>query len=106
LVSFFSPPAGVLGVYILAGMTLLLGMFLAWAWGTVVMIIAVAVQDKSAYHAALKNLQSQAKTHPNPQVWAQDAVYNGAFLDTGVSAVYMAFGILFVYLMVRTAISS
>lgn len=100
LVAFFSPPSGVLGVYILACITLLMGLFLAWAWGTVVMIIAIAVQDKAAYHATVKNLGEQARKHPNPASWAQIAVYNGAFLDSGTSAVYLAFGILFIYLMV------
>lgn len=80
--------------------TLLIGMCSAWAYGVIMMKIAIAAQDKGAHMRAQQRLLLGAKNHLNPQAWAQDQVYHGIYLDTRVTAVYMCLGLVYIYLLV------
>ena len=48
LVLFIVPPSGIVFVFILATVTLLLGLCLAWTWGVIVMKAALAARPDAA----------------------------------------------------------
>ncbi|KAJ7864288.1 hypothetical protein B0H14DRAFT_2736611, partial [Mycena olivaceomarginata] len=51
-VSILLSPSLALSVFVLASLTLLIGMLLGWAWGTACMAAAISVQDKALLAAA------------------------------------------------------
>ncbi|KAM0425703.1 hypothetical protein ACHAPT_008950 [Fusarium lateritium] len=103
---FIVPPASILFVYLLAALSLLFGMCLAWAWGLVTMKAAFAARPDSDTHAQLVALQEQAvaaaKLSGQSAVWeAQKLVHEGFMLDARVVAVFYVMGCFFIYVLAR-----
>jgi hypothetical protein len=65
---FIAPPSGVVFVYILAGVKVILGLALGWAWGVIVMKAALATRPQADLLAKYAQLQSIAQntTNVNP----------------------------------------
>ena len=106
LVLFILPPAGIFIVYLMAGLTGLLGMCLAWAWGLLAMVAALAARPAVDTQTRLRDLKqaaaAQAQTSGTDPAWeAQVLVHNGFMLDARVTAVFYAMGLVFVYVMAR-----
>ena len=100
------PPSGIVFVFVLAALTLLIGMGLAWAWGTIVMKAALAARPSSeteaALHALGKQAYSQANATGQPVASVElELIYSGWMLDARVTAVYFSLICLFIYVLVR-----
>ncbi|KEY72209.1 hypothetical protein S7711_00210 [Stachybotrys chartarum IBT 7711] len=100
------PPASILCVYLLAALTLLLGMCLAWCWGLLTMKAAMAARPAAETSALLQQLQTQAaeaaqRSGQSPQWEAQILVHDGFMLDARVTAVFFSMGLLFIYVLAR-----
>lgn len=105
------PPASILFVYLLAALTLLLGMCLAWAWGLLTMKAALAVRsdaDTLSRYQALQQAAAEASQQTGQSVaWeAKTLVNNGFMLDARVTAVYYVMGCLFIYALARLRCSN
>ncbi|KAJ7679684.1 hypothetical protein B0H17DRAFT_1077726 [Mycena rosella] len=90
IVSVMLPPSLALSVFVLASITLLLGMLLGWAWGAACMAAALSVQDKALLAARQVAAQKSLVAGISPTVQIQSLVFHGYFLDTRSSAVYGA----------------
>ncbi|POR31125.1 Uncharacterized protein TPAR_08710 [Tolypocladium paradoxum] len=106
LVLYVVPPASILFVYLLAALSLLFGMCLAWAWGLLTMRAALAARPDSETQAMIRALQRQAaaqakKTGQSVALEAQILVSNGFMLDARVTAVFFVMCCLFVYAAAR-----
>ncbi|OAA38823.1 hypothetical protein NOR_06476 [Metarhizium rileyi] len=106
IVLYIVPPAGILMIYLLASLSLLLGMCLAWAWGLLAMKAAFAVRPDEETQALLQSLQQQAATLANqtgqpPAAVAQKLIYDGFMLDARVVVVYFVMCCLFIYALAR-----
>lgn len=106
IVLYIVPPAGILMVYLLASLSLLLGMCLAWAWGLLSMKAALAVRPDDETQALLQSLQQQAATIGNqtgqsPAAIAQELIYDGFMLDARVIAIYFVMCCVFIYVLAR-----
>jgi hypothetical protein len=104
-VLFIVPPTGIVFIFILAALTLLVGMGLAWAWGTIVMKAALAARPSSDTEATLHALGKQAYSQANATGQSvaaveQKLIYDGWMLDARVSAVYFSLICLFIYVLV------
>lgn len=107
LVLFIVPPSGVIFIGILAGVTIVLGACLGWAWGTIAMKAALATRpaaDLQAQYARLQQTNTRNTTNAQAAsgqaTYTQIAIYNGAMLDTRVSVTYFCMIGLFIYLVV------
>ncbi|KAH7142812.1 hypothetical protein B0J13DRAFT_50985 [Dactylonectria estremocensis] len=103
---FIAPPAGILFVYLLAALSLLLGMCLAWAWGLLTMKAAFAARPDSTTQAKLGALQQQAVAMANQTgqsvAWeANVLIHDGFMLDAPVTAIFYVMGCVFVYTLSR-----
>lgn len=103
---FIAPPAGILSVYLLAALSQLLGMCLAWCWGLVTMKAAFAARPKSATEARLAALQEQAMAMANQTGQpvtdeAQVLIHNGFMLDARVTVIFYVMGCLGIYALCR-----
>lgn len=106
LVLMIVPPANVLFAYLLAGMTLLFGMCLAWAWGTITMKAALAVRSDAETKQILAQLAEAAvarakQTGEDPASAALVIVHNGFALDARITTVYFVMGLSFIYVLAR-----
>ena len=106
LVLFIVPPSGIVFVFILATVTLLLGLCLAWAWGVIVMKAALAARPDAQTQAQLQALQQAIVSRVNatgesaPAV-QQELIFDGFMLDTRVTVIYFVLICLFIYFLVR-----
>lgn len=106
IVLYIVPPAGILMVYLLASLSLLLGMCLAWAWGLLSMKAALAVRPDEETQARLQSLQQQAgilanQTGQSPAAVVQKLVYDGFMLDARVVVIYFVMCCVFIYALAR-----
>lgn len=109
LVLFIVPPSGIVFVFILATVTLLLGLCLAWAWGVIVMKAALAGRPDWQTQAQLQALQQAIVSRVNatgesaPAV-QQELIFDGFMLDTRVTVIYFVLICLFIYFLVSFAL--
>lgn len=106
IVLYIVPPTGILMIYLLASLSLLLGMCLAWAWGLLSMKAALAIRPEAETQALLQSLQEQAVTIANqtgqpPAAIAAKLVYDGYMLDARVIAIYFVMCCVFIYALAR-----
>ncbi|KAI9151393.1 hypothetical protein HJFPF1_08595 [Paramyrothecium foliicola] len=111
LVLFIVPPASIVFVYLLASLSLLLGMCLAWAWGLLTMKAALAARPESVTNARVQALQQEAAARAQQTgesvAWeAQILVHNGFMLDTRVTVIFYVMGSLFIYALSRLRCSN
>jgi hypothetical protein len=104
------PPSGIVFIFVLAALTLLLGMALAWAWGAIVVKAALAARSKLETQARLQALGQQAVSQANLTGQSvasaqRELIYNGFMLDTGETVAYFALICLFIYFMVTIIIA-
>ncbi|KAJ6459650.1 hypothetical protein C8R45DRAFT_553978 [Mycena sanguinolenta] len=90
IVSMLLPPSLALSVFLMASVTLLLGMLIGWAWGAATMAAGLHVQDKALLAARLVAAEKGFVAGIPPAVQLQTLVFKGAFLDVRTSAVYGA----------------
>jgi hypothetical protein len=109
IVLFIAPPSGIVFIQILTGITILVGLGLAWAWGVITMKAALAARPQAETNARLYELQQAASRNAtNVQQlsgqtsYTQILIFEGFMLDARVTAVYYCMIGLFVYLMVRS----
>ncbi|KAE8146056.1 hypothetical protein BDV25DRAFT_56845 [Aspergillus avenaceus] len=111
LVLYIVPPAGILFVYLLAALSLLFGMCLAWAWGLLTMKAALAARPDSQTQTMMQALQQQAvaianRTGTNPTSEARILINDGFMLDARVTAIHYVLICLFVYFMSRVRVAN
>ncbi|KAM0273920.1 hypothetical protein ACHAQH_008124 [Verticillium albo-atrum] len=103
---FIAPPAGTVFVYLLAALSIMIGMCLAWAWGLLTMKAAMAARptaENQSRVAALRDAAGAAaqQTGQSPAWEAQVLVHDGFMLDARVTAVYYIMGCIFIYVVSR-----
>lgn len=103
-----APPSGVVFIGLMAGVSIILGASLGWAWGTITMKAALATRPAADLQAQYARLQQEnTRNTTNSQAasgqstFTQIAIYEGDMLDTRVSVTYFCMIGLFVYLVVR-----
>lgn len=106
LVLVMLPPSGIIFIYVLGALSLLIGIFLAWAWGVIVMKAAQAARPAADTQARMASLQQTAAAQANSTgvpvtSIAQKLVYDGYMLDARVTSVTYCLLCLFIYLMAR-----
>ncbi|KAE8317301.1 hypothetical protein BDV41DRAFT_38697 [Aspergillus transmontanensis] len=111
LVLYIVPPGGILFVYLLAALSLLFGMCLAWAWGLLTMKAALAARPDAQTKAMVQALQQQAvaignQTGTSPAAEAKILVYDGFMLDARVTVVFYVMTCVFVYFMSRVRVAN
>ena len=111
LLLYIVPPASILFVYLLASLSLLLGMCLAWAWGLLAMKAALAARPASETQAMIQALQQQAAVQAQQSgqsvAWeAQKLVHDGFMLDARVTVVFYVMCCAFIYVMARLRCSN
>ncbi|KAJ5134735.1 hypothetical protein N7526_006100 [Penicillium atrosanguineum] len=102
----WSPPTGIVFIFILAAFTLIFGMALGWAWGLIAMKAAMAARPAAETQARVQALGQTAYSQANSTGQSvsfveQELVYSGFMLDARVSAVYFCLICLMVYLLAR-----
>ncbi|KAK9238709.1 hypothetical protein V1525DRAFT_418325 [Lipomyces kononenkoae] len=100
------PPANIVLIFLLAALSLLLGMALAWAWGVIVMRAAIAARPQLETKEMLQALGQQAEIQANTTGQSvasakQQLIDNGFMLDTGETVVYFVLTCVFIYFMAR-----
>ncbi|KAG5934243.1 hypothetical protein E4U53_000727, partial [Claviceps sorghi] len=106
IVLFIVPPAGILMLYLLASLSLLVGMCLAWSWGLLAMKAAFAVRSDAEMQGLAQSLRQQAAVvanqtgQPLADVSAK-LVYDGFFLDARVVVIYYVMCCAFIYALAR-----
>ncbi|KAG6006708.1 hypothetical protein E4U21_006783 [Claviceps maximensis] len=106
IVLFIVPPAGILMVYLLASLSLLLGMCLAWAWGLLTMKAAFAVRSDAEMQGLLQSLQQQVaavakQTGQPPAAISSKLIFDGFLLDARVVVIYYVMCCVFIYALAR-----
>lgn len=105
------PPASILFVYLLATLTLLFGMCLAWAWGLLTMKAALAARPAAETAMKFQALREQAgaeaqQTGEDPTWLAEILVHDGFMLDARVTIIYYVMGCAFIYVLSRMRVSN
>ncbi|KAK1764196.1 hypothetical protein QBC33DRAFT_561941 [Phialemonium atrogriseum] len=111
LLLYIVPPASILFVYLLASLSLLLGMCLGWAWGLLTMKAALAARPAPETQARFLALQQQAAVQAQQSgesvTWeAQKLVHDGFMLDARVTVVFYVMCCVFVYTLARLRCSN
>ncbi|KAI0151233.1 hypothetical protein BJ166DRAFT_385006 [Pestalotiopsis sp. NC0098] len=110
VVLFIVPPSGVVFIHVLAGLTICIGMALAWAWGTITMKAALATRpaaDLQVKYGALQQAIASGSIQASGQSTAlQVAIYQGFMLDTRVTLTYFCMMGLFIYLISRLRVAA
>ncbi|OKL58568.1 hypothetical protein UA08_06208 [Talaromyces atroroseus] len=104
LAQFMCPPNGIEMIFVFTALSLWLGMFLAWGWGCIVMKAALAARPAAETQAQLMHLEQVAQQRANQtgvsaSIEAEILVFDGYMLDARVSAVFLALGLLFIYVL-------
>ncbi|KAK9368556.1 hypothetical protein V1509DRAFT_564510 [Lipomyces kononenkoae] len=100
------PPSTIVLLFILAGVSLLLGMALAWTWGVIVMKAAVAARPPLETQEKLRALGQQAAsqsmaTGQSVASVQQELIYSGFMLDTRETVIYFVLISVFIYFTAR-----
>lgn len=111
LLLFIVPPAGILFVYLIAALSLLFGMCLAWAWGLITMKAALAARPEAETQKLVEELQIQAakkaqETGESVSWTAQTLIHDGFMFYTRVTIVFYVMSCLFVYFMARLRVAN
>ncbi|KAJ6104092.1 hypothetical protein N7523_010412 [Penicillium sp. IBT 18751x] len=106
LLLYIVPPSSILIIYLLAALSLLFGMCLAWAWGLITMKAALAARPASQTMARLLQLKEEAvsqaqQTGQNPLTIAEELIHNGFMFDARVTVIFYVMSCVFVYVMAR-----
>ncbi|KAG6826906.1 hypothetical protein H0H93_016017, partial [Arthromyces matolae] len=92
IVACMLPPTLALSLFILAAITLLLGMCVGWAWGAAAMAAGLSVRNQALLAQQQQRVQASIVNNGIPAtVQYQIFIFKGYFLDPGVSAVWGAF---------------
>jgi len=105
LVIFIVPPSGIVFIFMLATVTMLLGICLAWAWGVITMKAALAARPASDTQARLQALQQTVVSRANATgepaaAIQQELIFDGFMLDARVTVIYFVMICLFIYFLV------
>jgi len=105
LVVFIVPPSGIVFIFMLATVTMLLGICLAWAWGVIAMKAALAARPASDTQARLQALQQAVVSRANvtgepAAAIQQELIFDGFMLDARVTVIYFVMVCLFIYFLV------
>lgn len=89
----------------LATITMLLGICLAWAWGVIAMKAALAARPASDTQARLQSLQQAVVSRANATgepaaAIQQELIFDGFMLDARVTVIYFVMICLFIYFLV------
>ncbi|KAM0495935.1 hypothetical protein ACHAP8_007850 [Fusarium lateritium] len=103
---FAVPPTSIVFIYLLAALSLLLGMCLAWCWGLLTMKAALAARPDAETQALLRQLQRRAVRSAmrtgQPAAWeAQILIHDGFMLDARVTTVFFSMSCFFIYVLAR-----
>lgn len=106
LAIFIAPPIGNFASYLLAAMSIILGMCAAWVWGIITMKAALAARPASETLARLAALQQEAlqrsrESGASLQQEELALIFNGYMLDARVTTVYFVMVCAFIYLLAR-----
>ncbi|KAL2811472.1 hypothetical protein BJX63DRAFT_444061 [Aspergillus granulosus] len=104
LVQLIIPPNGIVFIHILGVVSILLGVFLAYAWGVIAMKAALVVRPEADTATRLQLLQQAAAAQANqtgisPADAAQRLIYDGFMLDTRATVVIYCFACVFIYFL-------
>ncbi|KIX09276.1 uncharacterized protein Z518_00355 [Rhinocladiella mackenziei CBS 650.93] len=113
IVLFIAPPSGIVSLQIMIGITVLLGMGLAWAWGCITMKAALAARPPVETNQRLGQLAQEASQNATyvgqltgQTTYAQVLVYDGFMLDARVTAIYFCMSCLFIYFLARLRVAA
>ena len=106
LLLYIVPPSSILIVYLLATLSLLFGMCLAWAWGLVTMKAALAARPDSQTMAKLLQLKEQAVSQAQQSGQSVTAteeklIHDGFMFDARIIVIFYVMSCVFVYVMAR-----
>jgi len=97
----------------MAGLTMILGMCLGWAWGIISMKAALATRPAAQTQARLALLGATAQVNvPNAEqasgqsAYTQVLIFEGFMLDTRVVITYFCMIGLFIYLVARLRVAA
>ncbi|KAL2838093.1 hypothetical protein BJY01DRAFT_237597 [Aspergillus pseudoustus] len=111
LVQLIIPPNGIVFIHVLGVVSVLLGVFFAYAWGILGMKAALAARSTADTTARLQLLQQAAITQANqtgisPADAAQRLIYDGFMLDIRATVVVYCFACVFIYVLARLRASN
>ncbi|KAJ7159565.1 hypothetical protein C8R46DRAFT_956786 [Mycena filopes] len=85
------PPSLAISVFLIAGVLILFGMLLGWAWGVAAMAAAQSVRSQALLAAQQAIAKSSLVPGIPPALQLQTLTFHGLFLDPRSSAVYGVF---------------
>ncbi|KAJ8703362.1 hypothetical protein PTI98_001989 [Pleurotus ostreatus] len=91
ILAIMLPPSMPLTLFILANMTLVIGMLLGWACGAAAMAAALKARSQTLLIAQLQSAQALLDPNMPAALQFERLMFNGHFLDTRSSVVYGAF---------------
>ncbi|KAG5725819.1 hypothetical protein E4T56_gene2441 [Termitomyces sp. T112] len=91
IIAVMLPPSIALSLYLLAAITLLLGMCMGWAWGVAAMAAGLSVRSQTLLAQQQHRAQTSLVDGIPQALQFQKFVFEGYFLDPRSSAVFGAF---------------
>jgi hypothetical protein len=99
IASFMLPANLPTMLYLLAAFMIVFGSCLGWAWAAAGLAAGLRVRDQVLTTSQIQRVRQGAAQATNPEVYYQEQVFRGAFLDTRSTAVVGAFFIVGCYAM-------
>jgi hypothetical protein len=113
IVLFIVPCNGIALVHVMGGLTVLLGMATAWAWGVITMKAALATRPTAETNAQLAQLAAQASQQQQnteqttgQSTYTQVLIFEGFMLDARVTITCFCMLGVFVYLVARIRVAA
>ncbi|KAK4937412.1 hypothetical protein LTR10_021949 [Elasticomyces elasticus] len=113
IVLFIVPCNGIVFVHVMGGLTMLVGMAAAWAWGVISMKAALATRSTAETDARLAQLAAQATQQQSnteqttgQSNYTQVLIFEGFMLDARVTITYFCMIGLFIYLVARIRVAA
>ncbi|KAG6828854.1 hypothetical protein H0H92_006561 [Tricholoma furcatifolium] len=91
IVAVMIPPSMALSLFVLAIVTLLLGMCIGWAWGAAAMAAGLSVRSQALLAQQQQAAQAALVPDVSSTLQLQKFIFSGMFLDPRTSAVYGVF---------------
>ncbi|EWC48838.1 hypothetical protein DRE_00143 [Drechslerella stenobrocha 248] len=101
LALFINPPSTILPFYLFAATTIVLGICLAWGWGTLAFLAAMSQRDDVLYQSAYTAIRQAAAQSPTPALEVQRRIYAGEVLQASPAAVLFVMCCVFIYFLAR-----
>lgn len=99
IVAFIVPSNMPTALFLMSSCLIVFGASLGWAWSTAALASGLRARSEALLASQVQRVRSGSATSPNPDVYFQDSIFRGQFLDIRATAVVGVYFVIGTYAM-------